>query len=145
MKINSIFFQFPAIRRKIAAISLISTMCVGNSFAGVAWSPEAFDIGTKIIKVLLSRGICDDENDCIKKEYVFSSGGSSGINVQVYGVKDKDVISEIIKICTDKYFYGQRKSNIKVDFYVLSHKESMNSSYFFRQSSFMELTFKGEE
>ena len=45
--------------------------------------------GTAIHSVLVTRGLCKDEQDCIRKEMVFAEGGtfkSSPVHVNVYNV-----------------------------------------------------------
>jgi hypothetical protein len=64
---------------------------------GADYSGKANKLVDSIENVLISEKVCNDKNDCVNKQYIFfNMGFGREIEMSIYGIADKLVISKII-------------------------------------------------
>ena len=105
--------------------------------------------GLRLIKnsdlILIKHGLCNDENDCVKKQLIFFKNMSSGVKLSVYGIPDLDVISEIIGICLDEYGKNAKRMSIDVKVYREKHEDAMGLIKLLFINPHIKLYLQGDE
>lgn len=89
--------------------------------------------------VLISHGLCQDRNDCVKKQILFGDGGafrvgpyeSGGVQISVYEVSRPEVVGDLVKACVEIY-KTQKGPPLSVQVYESRHHESKTRFASFR-------------
>lgn len=74
----------------------------GPSGGSHQYSSQAHDLINSIHLLLISEKLCNDKNDCNKKEYALWRSGK-GVYVYVYGITDKTIAKKIAGLCIDAH------------------------------------------
>ena len=95
--------------------------------------------------MLVSEGICNTRNNCSAKELVFHRGTADKIYISVFksNVLGPSIISEIIKLCTEKYYQHNKKITVNLKVYNETIRE--RNAWFSGVKPFINLTLKGKE
>lgn len=94
---------------------------------------------------LIKHGLCIDENDCTKKQFVFFLRTSSGVMLDIYGISDLHVITEIIFACLDEYGKNAKRMSIDVKVYSEKREDVTGLITPFFVSPFIKLYLQGEK
>lgn len=93
----------------------------------------------------IRHGLCIDENDCTKKQFVFFIRTSSGVMLDIYGISDLRVISEIIGACLDEYEKNAKRMSIDVKVYREKHEDVVGPINSLFTSPYIKLHLKEEK
>lgn len=82
-------------------------------------------------KVLIARGLCQDKNDCVKRQILFGDGGavrlgpfeSGGVQIYVYEVSSAEVVGDLVKALGETY-KKQKGPKVTMLVYETKHHES---------------------
>ena len=71
-------------------------------------------------KVLISKNICKDYNDCSKKKLLFFGPGKEVLYLSLYSVEDLEVIKDVI----DEILSAYKEDNASTSIKLLAYKEN---------------------
>jgi hypothetical protein len=118
---------------KVAGLVLIALFFVGLwSMSGShAYHQQSLVYLDTAKQVLIAHGVCQNPNDCVKKRVLFGDGGAvkfgpfefGGVNIQVYGVSNPNVVGDLVKGFGEIY-KQQRGPRLRLDVYETKHQES---------------------
>lgn len=93
---------------------------------------------------LIRHGLCIDENDCTKKQFVFFLRTSSGVMLDIYGISDLRVISEIIGACLNEYEKNAKRMSIDVKVYREKREDAVGPINSLLTSPYIKFYLRGE-
>ena len=84
-------------------------------------------------KVLIAHGLCQNQNDCVKRQILFGDGGavkvgpfeSGGVQIYVYEVSSPEVVGDLVKAFGEIY-KKQKGPRLTMHVYETKHRESKN-------------------
>lgn len=82
-------------------------------------------------KVLIAHGLCQDKNDCVKRQILFCDGGalrlgpfeSGGVKLYVYEISSAEVVGDLVKAMGEAY-KKQKGPKVTMLVYETKHLES---------------------
>ena len=82
-------------------------------------------------KVLIAHSLCQNRNDCVKRQILFGDGGavkvgpfeSGGVQIYVYEVSNPEVVGDLVKAFGEIY-KKQKGPRLKMQVYETKHHES---------------------
>lgn len=127
--------------------AMVSVLLSWNSLAIGAedrrWDAEVKDFLMRSKELLIQRHLCSDANDCVKKQLVFANSERWGMYVDVYGISDAHVLSDLTGILSGLYFGTSGRMAIKAHIHSVSKAEDARA-VFFGSGQIMKINFEGE-
>jgi len=82
-------------------------------------------------KVLIAHGLCQNQNDCVKRQILFGDGGANrlgpfefgGVQINVYEVSSPDVVGDLVKVLGETY-KKQKGPKLTMLVYETKHGQS---------------------
>lgn len=135
--------------KRILFFSLLASLLIEIPIA-IGGSPsiyqeQALKLTENSKSALIRHGLCIDENDCTKKRFVFFLRTSSGVMLDIYGISDLRVISEIIGACLDEYEKNTKRMSIDVKVYREKHEDVVGPINSLFTSPYIKLYLQGEK
>lgn len=127
----------------LASLFIEIPIAIGGSPS--IYQEQALKLTENSKSALIRHGLCIDENDCTKKQFVFFLRTSSGVMLDVYGISDLRVISEIIGACLDEYEKNAKRMSIDVKVYREKHEDVMGLIKPLFVSPYIKLYLQGEK
>jgi hypothetical protein len=129
-----------------AATAALSWLFIINAPAAAGgntrWHDEGKNLVTEIQTILIKTNQCNSIDDCVKRELVFFQPTGKGIEIEVYGVEEKEIVSAIVgKSAARIVVPGIEK--IRVRFFRLSKKVELSRSNFFTDNSVLTFDIGG--
>lgn len=87
---------------KILPLLLFGILVFGLSFNTARYYTEGRELYDSIHAILIAEKLCGNQEDCIRKEYVFFKR-ATGVDVFVYGITDQSLIKKIVNLCVEKH------------------------------------------
>lgn len=107
---------------------------------------QGLDIADEAPKVFIKYGLCADSSDCSKKEFGFYGRSGMNVAVELYEIRNIDVISEVIKLCLSEYERSNRKLSINIVAYKEPHRNRVNTLFKWgTPKPYIVIDFKGEQ
>lgn len=103
---------------------------------------QRLELLERIKEVLVKHHLCDDKNDCSKKQLVFALPADWGIGVEVYGVHDSGALTEIANLCSAAFFSNGTEMSIRVQVFSITKEEETNRSFWNRPNP-IKIDFEG--
>jgi hypothetical protein len=109
------------------------------------YNDYAHEMSKKLYNILVQSGYCLDINECKKKEYFLYTGTNDGLDIELYGITDPDVLKEIANILFMAFKEKNKQMNISLVGYQQSHKDVINFGLFTKKAPFIQLILEGEK
>lgn len=91
---------------------------------------------------LIRHGVCASADQCISKKIVFVTSESWGLNVEVYGVTDADVLHEIIGAISMMSLKTDAMQQARFSAYAGSKDEALAAPIFRLQTPVVKFTLE---
>lgn len=118
------------------------------------WLPPAWcgedvrwhDIGVSLVAgiktLLISRGLCESNNDCTKKELIFMRPTESGLEISMYTVGDPELIALIAGRCAESLARNKMET-IDLRVFAGSKREELKRSGLFGEKESRKFSIRG--
>lgn len=127
------------------ALLAFCSLEIPTVFGGDAsYYEQSFRLVKNSIQVLIKHGLCTDENDCNKKQFVTAAGRPWGVILELSDIQNSSAIQEIIGLCIDEYDKGEKKFSIALKGYKEKHEDLMGFAKLYTKPR-VELILKGEK
>jgi hypothetical protein len=120
------------------AVRAVGTLLVLWFFVGLwsmsgshAYHQQALAYIEGAQNALIAHGLCQDRNDCVKRQMLFGSGGAvkvgplefGGVEISVYGVASTEVVGDLVKAAGEVY-KKQKGPRLTMHVYESRHQQS---------------------
>jgi len=75
--------------------------------------------------IFIKNSLCKSSGDCSNKEFVKFRRIENGVQLNIYGVKDLKLVSELTSAIINEYQSKSMKIVVQVSYYKISHAESI--------------------
>jgi hypothetical protein len=106
------------------------------------WHSEGQTLTLEIQAILVNNDLCKSIEDCTKKELVFFNPTSSGLEISVYGVKNRELIAAIVGKGAS-HIVSPGITKIKIRFFQNSKKTEIIKNGIFVDTSFVTFNIEG--
>jgi|GEM_PF-3796147 len=101
----------------LCIIAMAIVMCTGCGGSHVH-QKEALEFADLIKALLVSEKLCQDADDCTRKEYYFHRP-SEVLQIYIYGITDRTTVKKIVDLCIE---FNTRNPNIKFELTMYAQK-----------------------
>jgi hypothetical protein len=105
--------------------------------------PHRLRIQEKIIDTLIVNRVCNNAGDCSRRQVVFISPARKGLAVTVYGITNHEMMAALTATVVKEAAALAPDLQIEAKFLVASKQESLERSFWHRDSRVLELIVKG--
>jgi len=120
-------------RRWATYASLACLLAISQCLVGCEdyrFQEENLALIRDIKDVLVKNGLCKDVAHCSSNQIVYSAPKSWGLDMEIYGVNDPEIMRQIDSACAEYFFRGGRNFSIKMDFYSVTKEEEVGAYFF---------------
>ena len=103
---------------------------------------QAHDIAKEMDQILIKHGICNNTDDCNKKQVRFLGWYSWGIYVATYSIKDGRVLNELLNVCSKFFFDHKCQIKLEVNIYPVSKTAELGAAPWNKPKP-IKITMKG--
>jgi hypothetical protein len=90
----------------------------------------------------VSHGLCENDNDCNKKQLFFFASGKDALHISLYSITDTEVIRDIV----NRMFLIYEKNNASITIAAYEGSHPVNISFFkkifFKNKPFFTMLIK---
>lgn len=136
-------------RNKLVMSVLISVVGLvlanfANAYKDYTYQTQRLEFAEAADSLLVKRGYCANSNDCRKRQYLFVSPVSEGLDVEIYGIDDYAVLSEIVNLGSAAFFKGGAAMNIRLRIYKVTKEYDLKLP-FWKAREFLLIKFEGDK
>lgn len=135
--------------RFVTTIVLFSLVLVLGSCGGDRTFEKQWDDGfQEANKIFIARGLCQIRHVCEDRNSMYVMGmpfwSKAGFQVEIYGIKDPEILSEIAQVFTKKFLETQNMRRLVVTAYAFTKKEDLTLPFAkkWHEGSIFELDMK---